>query len=270
MRYLLAIYFLLGIDCSITVAAEKTKILLVGAKPDHPWGSHMYRFETRVLASCLQKTEGVEAHVIAAWPPAPNQLAGIKSIVFYSSPAGEVVLADQHRDQFLEQMKQGVGFVAIHWGTGVGYGKLADRQDIRNQYQAVLGGWFRRPPCDVATGVAQLTALEQGHPIMRGWEPWKIRDEFYLNPVLDKEAKPLLKVNFDGKDHVVGWTFHRKTGGRSLGITLGHFHDNFARDDFRRMLVNGILWSANVEIPETGAAVHVDPEQLKLPPEKKP
>ncbi len=34
------------------------------------------------------------------------------------------------------------------------------------------------------------------------------------------------------------------------------------------MIVNGILWSAHVEVPEAGAPVNVGEETLALPPKK--
>jgi hypothetical protein len=47
---------------------------------------------------------------------------------------------------------------------------------------------------------------------------------------------------------------------------LGHFHDNFAREDFRRLLVNGILWTAHADVPAEGADVRAPEELIKLPP----
>ncbi len=58
---------------------------------------------------------------------------------------------------------------------------------------------------------------------------------------------------------------NRTDGGRSFGTTLGHFHDNYERDDFRRMMINGILWTAGVDVPEHGANVEIDSTLLKLP-----
>ncbi|MGB6041579.1 MAG: hypothetical protein WBF93_00355, partial [Pirellulales bacterium] len=48
--------------------------------------------------------------------------------------------------------------------------------------------------------------------------------------------------------------------------TLGHFFDSFKNESFRRAIVNGILWSSQVEIPEEGASVKLTDEDLKLPP----
>jgi type 1 glutamine amidotransferase len=81
----------------------------------------------------------------------------------------------------------------------------------------------------------------------------------------------------------MAWAFARPGGGRSFGFTGGHFHRNWANDDFRRLVVNAILWCAKEEVPEGGAKVRLDPADLNknldrkgkgefkpiLPPEKK-
>ena len=126
--------------------APTKKVLLVASQPDHPWASHMYEHECKLLGACLEKTPGVRATTSVGWPRDPDQLSGV--------------------------------------------------------------------------------------------------------------------------DQVVGWTLERRdsNGGRSFGTTLGHFHDNFARDDFRRLIVNGILWTAHVEVPAAGADIAVDDRHIKLPP----
>jgi len=248
---------------------DPTKILLVGAKLDHPYASHMYEFECSLLAKALRNTPGVEAITIPAWPPADLEALGdVRAIVFYASPVGHVVLSPTNRERFVGLMKNKVGMVAIHWATGVGYDKAADSEELRDEYKSILGGWFRRPPCDVIVGQAHLRQVAAGHPIYNGWREWEIRDEFYLNPVLHEQAAPLLEVTVDDKKHVVGWTFERANSGRSVGITLGHFHHNFAREDFRRLLVNSILWAANVAVPDSGATVTLDWAATELPAEK--
>jgi hypothetical protein len=128
-----------------------------------------------------------------------------------------------------------------------------------------LGGWFRRPPGDVQIGETDLHLVDATHPIVRGWQPSKTRDEFYLNPILHPRAQPLLQVQVDQQTHTVAWTFERQDGGRSVGITLGHFHENFVRDDFRRLLTNAILWASRVEVPQVGASVDLPAGDLQLP-----
>lgn len=78
-----------------------------------------------------------------------------------------------------------------------------------------------------------------------------------------------MRVTVEGKDQTVAWSHVRKDQkeGRSFGTTLGHFHDNFKIEAFRKMLVNGILWTARVEVPEEGARVVATESELNLPPE---
>jgi type 1 glutamine amidotransferase len=202
------------------------------------------------------------------WPKSPSALKGASSIVFYSRPAGEIVLSPEVRPQFEELMAAGAGFVAIHWATGIGYSKLADSEEIRNDYKNILGGWFRRPPGDVRIDRAKLVQVDADHPVCRGWSGYDIRDEFYLNLIFHEGVRPLLSVRVDGRDRIVGWAFERPSSndGRSFGITLGHFHENFSNESFRRAIVNGILWTAHRDVPSAGASVTVDDRDLTLPP----
>ena len=41
-------------------------------------------------------------------------------------------------------------------------------------------------------------------------------------------------------------------GGRGFGCTGGHFHWNWAQDDFRKTVLNAIAWIAKEEVPENG------------------
>ena len=254
------------------LVAAPQRILIIGTPPDHPWGSHMYEFDGGVLAKCLRQTDGVEAEAMIGWPADSARLDSLACIVFYSRPAGGIVMHPDHHARFHELMRRGTGFVCIHWGTGVGYTPLSDDPKLRDAFRKTLGGWFRRPPCDVIIGKSHLHQLQPDHPIHRGWTEHEIHDEFYLDPVLDQRAVPLLRVQSNGKDHTVGWAFERQApiAGRSVGITLGHFHHNFERPVFRRMLVNAILWSSNIDVPADGARVAMDASALQLPKETAP
>ncbi len=236
------------------------KILLVAGPPDHPWATHMYEHECRLLGKCLENTPGVQTITSVGWPSDAAQLADVKAIVFYCKHAGDILLDETRRQQCERLLQQGAGLTAIHWSTGadVKYGPA---------YLDVLGGWFNRAHSGLSTGESWLTKADPKHPICNGWQEWTIHDEFYLDLRFHEQAKPLLTVKVSGKDQIVGWTLERpdSNGGRSFGTTLGHFHDNFARDDFRRLVVNGILWTAHMEVPKDGANVNVDERYIELP-----
>ena len=47
-------------------------------------------------------------------------------------------------------------------------------------------------------------------------------------------------------------SFERPGGGRGFGFTGAHFHKNWAHDDFRKTVLNAIVWTANIEVPKNG------------------
>lgn len=243
----------------------KAKIVLVGTKTDHPYASHMYQHECRLLATCLSQTPNVEAVIAQDWPDAKT-LDGARAIVYYSRPAGDIVLDPHNKAAFQKLMADGVGYTAIHWATG------ADKK-YGAEYRDILGGWFtpRNSPLSIET--RPLERAEGDHPIFRGWEPFKLHDEFYCNLDFHPHAKPLLRVTLENpkiamKRQIIAWTFERPGlgHGRSFGVTLGHYHENFGIPAFRKLLVNGILWTAKQEIPAAGAPVEVTTADLELSP----
>jgi type 1 glutamine amidotransferase len=62
----------------------------------------------------------------------------------------------------------------------------------------------------------------------------------------------------------VAWALERKDGGRSFGFGDGHFHENWLIDDLRMMILNAIVWTAKIDVPEEGVRTTV-PEELKKP-----
>ena len=58
------------------------------------------------------------------------------------------------------------------------------------------------------------------------------------------------------------WAFDRPDGGRGFGITGAHFHKNWADDNFRKVVLNGLLWMARMEVPKDGVQSTVTPEQI--------
>ena len=69
------------------------------------------------------------------------------------------------------------------------------------------------------------------------------------------------------------WAYERPDSGRAFNFTGTHLHASYAEEGYRRLLTNGILWTAKIEIPKAGAKVDLDakklPEYLQKPPAKK-
>ncbi len=113
------------------------KIVLIPTQLDHPWATHMYSDVCRLLAACLNQTPGVEAVVSPQldWPSDPTLLEDADAIVYYSRPAGDILLTPERIPQVKQLLARGVGFTAIHWATGA-------ETNVGDQYQEILGGWF--------------------------------------------------------------------------------------------------------------------------------
>jgi type 1 glutamine amidotransferase len=122
---------------------------------------------------------------------------------------------------------------------------------------------------------AEFKALSD-HPITRGVRPFTIRDEWYYNIRLRPGAvEPLLRATppdetrgtpaaaeNKGREEIVAWAVERPDGGRGFGFTGGHIHKNWGNDDFRKLVLNALLWSAHVEVPENGVESQVAEEEL--------
>lgn len=237
------------------------KILLIPTELDHPWATHMYSQGCRILAECLNRNANIEAIVCPDfdWPSDPEIFRGVDAIVYYSRPAGDIILKPE-RKQILDGLfEKKVGFVALHWSTAT-----AD-PDLGPAYLEILGGWFHFDHSGLKVDQRPLIQVEPDHPICRGWKTFELLDEYYLNLKFHEKARPIIQVNVEGANQTVAWVMEHEGGRRSFGATLGHFHSNFGIPEFRRAICNGILWAAHAEIPEDGSTVEVPQEQLVLP-----
>lgn len=264
-RFMICVLWLIlgtGVVERTTCAADKpVRVLFIGKQPDHPFATHMYLHTGEMLARCLERSGDIETIVTDGWPENPTVLTDIDAIVLYMTPAAEFLLDGPHRPEFEAMMKRGVGLVTLHWASSV-HQKNLDR--LGPTWLSYLGGtWISN--VGLLTGNSPLRQLAPDHPICRGWSEYELHDEYYLNPTIGTASTPLLRVTAGDQEVIVGWAFERDNGGRSFGTTLGHFYRNFQREPFRRMIVNSILWTAHVDIPEDGARVDLPPDKLALP-----
>jgi type 1 glutamine amidotransferase len=77
-----------------------------------------------------------------------------------------------------------------------------------------------------------------------------------------------------GKKQHVAWAYERPDGGRGFGFTGGHFHQNWQQDDFRKTVLNAIVWTAKGDVPVDGVPSRTPSDaELELNqdyPERKP
>ena len=69
---------------------------------------------------------------------------------------------------------------------------------------------------------------------------------------------------------LVAWAIERPDGGRGFGFTGGHIHKNWGNDNFRKFVLNSLLWTAKADVPAERSRFEVDAEELgeNLDPKK--
>jgi hypothetical protein len=55
-----------------------------------------------------------------------------------------------------------------------------------------------------------------------------------------------------GMPEHVSWAYERPDGGRGFGFTGGHNQINWAHDDFRKVVLNGLVWITGLDVPDNG------------------
>jgi type 1 glutamine amidotransferase len=251
-----------------------TKIVLVAGHKSHGPGDHEFFAGCAILMKLLQETPGVYP-VMARddWPKDPDAtFKDAKAVVFYMDGGdSHPVIQKDHADVIQKLMDDGVGFVNLHYA--VEYPKKS-----RERVFSWLGGYYETGYSINPHWKADFKELPD-HEITRGVKPFAIRDEWYYCIRFDPTQKgvtPILKATPPddtrgteeakknmGREETVAWAYERADKGRSFGFTGGHTHANWGDENFRRLVVNAILWSAKVDIPKDGAKVELDAGELK-------
>ena len=249
------------------------KIVLVAGRASHGPNEHEFFAGCSVLFKLLQQTPGVFPVMARdGWPKNEKIFDGAKTVVFFmDGGGGHPIIQPKHREVVQKLMDQGVGFVNLHYA--VEYPK-SQSDHILNW----LGGYYETGFSTNPHWKADFKDMP-AHAVTRGVKPFNIDDEWYFNIRFAPEMKsvtPILKATppdnergtpeakkFPGRAEIMAWTFDRSNGGRSFGFTGGHFHRNWGDENFRRLVVNAILWTAKIDVPKEGAKVDLDPADLK-------
>ena len=67
-----------------------------------------------------------------------------------------------------------------------------------------------------------------------------------------RRLPPCARASAPGEDEAVAWCVQRADDGRGFGIVMPHFYKNWSNEDLRRFVLNGIVWTAGVEVPADG------------------
>lgn len=253
-------------------AQEKKKIVFLAGAPSHGYGSHEHYAGCMLLAKSLEEAvTNVDVSVFRTdWPEA-SELEDVDVLVMYSD-GGRRHPVMKHLDEVDALAQKGVGIVCIHYAVEVPKGPAGEK------FVEWIGGYFETNWSVNPHWRAEFNELPE-HAITRGVQPFSSQDEWYyhmrfrdemegVTPILSAipPASTLTRPDgpHSGNPHVrakagqpqhVGWATERKDGGRGFGFTGGHFHWNWGDDNFRKVMLNAIVWCAHMEVPENGVSV---------------
>ena len=252
--------------------SQNKKVVFISGKPSHGWMKHEHRAGNMILAKRLNEAGlPVEAVVLEdiGYPKDESVLEDASTIVIFCTGHGGHVLNPKLKE-FDALMKKGIGVIMIHWATEAVSGAPGDK------FLDWMGGF-----CDLNWSVNphwKPNFKPRKHPIWNGVQPFSVDDEWYyhmrfvedrtgLTPILTdvppmetlkrpdgmRSGNPSVrKAVANGESQHVAWSYERPQGGRGFGFTGGHNHVSWQDDNYRKIMLNAILWTAGMEVPENG------------------
>lgn len=260
----------LSILSSFTASAKK-KVLFLAGKPSHANGEHEFRAGCMLLADALNESGAdIEAKVhFYGWPKDESIFDGVDACIIYADAGGRF----GEKYAFLDKkVKEGMGIMFMH------YGVHPPKQVGKKYFTDWIGAYMTDEISVNPHWIADLVP-EKSHPIARGMkESFTAYDEFYFNmqiptkaecdcyhpvataiPTPEKIVKYINMWNAEGAKcfgtkQALMWCRAPDAGkgGRGIGFVGGHYHRNWAIDEFRKLVLNAIVWVARAEVPKDG------------------
>jgi len=289
------------LSASAKTADGKQKLVLVAGKPSHGPREHEYNAGMLLLAKCLaQGAPALKVDVVTnGWPQDESVFNDADAVVFFMDGGAKHEAAKpDHLAKTDELSKHGVGIGALHYGVEV----VADQTGER--FRHWIGGHYESMYSVNPMWEPNFTNFPV-HPITRGVKPFQIKDEWYFNMrfmegftadgATEKEgtkfvpilvARPADQVRngpysapkgpyphiqaATGRPEAMMWCVERPDGGRGFGFTGAHYHDNWGNENFRKVVLNALVWVAKGEVPANGVESHITPEDLDANLDPKP
>lgn len=273
LTFLLSLMFLgfwPGRSAAAEAEAVSSHILVVVGPSSHPPGSHEEAAGARLLKHCLENTPGVNGvtvRIVNTWPTAEErEKASTAVFIGDTFPAGRFPNPAQNLADLEVMIQRGCGIVCVHYATGLlgkDVGPDGDHPLLR-----WLGGYFANRSCPHHESIARIfpsatiTPAAPEHPISRGWDEFTIHDEPYIRNYFGKNGgRPAANVTVlatsllppeSPQEEAVAWCAEGGHAGRGFAVVMPHFYKNWRDENLRRLILNGIVWTARREVPEGG------------------
>jgi type 1 glutamine amidotransferase len=255
-------------------AAAKKKVVFLAGRPSHGRDTHAWDADARLLKYCLDQSPlaaGLVSEIhLNGWPKDPKTLDDAATIVLLADGfKGHPLFQTPQRTRRMEKLLgRGVGLVCLHYAVAP-LGPPAEAALLK-----WIGGIYKSGYSKNPIHTASVAPAAASHPICRGWTGYTVKDELYYRIFLGQgppDVTAILTAQLPPKEpkpETVAWCVERKDGGRGFGFTGGHFHNNYRLDAFRTMVLNAIVWTARLDVPEGGVKSAL-PKRSFLTPKKK-
>jgi hypothetical protein len=268
---------------AIAAGAKKKKLVMLAGRPSHGPGAHEFNAGTMLLRKCLEKTPELEVDFHRnGWPDNEKTFEGASGIFLYADGGGgHPFIEGDHLRVIGDFMSRGVGLMCAHFAVEVPKDKGS------REFQRWIGGHYEHLLSCNPMWMPEFKEFPR-HEITRGVKPFAVRDEWYFNMRFRPEMKgitPILSAvpsdatrdgpyvyprgpyehiqKAKGRSEALMWAVERPDGGRGVGFTGGHFHQNWSNVQFRKVVLNALLWICKVEVPKDGVESSVTEAQMK-------
>jgi hypothetical protein len=263
-------------------SADK-KIVILAGKQSHGPGAHEFRAGSLLLQKCLATVPGITAVVHSnGWPKTDDAFEGAAAVFIYADGGGGHPAIQGGRSGIIDELlKRGIGIGCGHYGVEVPKG------DPGAAMHRWIGGHYEHLYSVNPMWSPEFDSFPN-HPVTRGVKPFSVRDEWYFNmrwPEQTNGITPILVaipsdqvrkgpyvyppgpyphiVESKGRPETMMWVYERPDGGRGFGFTGGHNHQNWGDANFRKVVLNALLWIAKAEVPAEGVNCEVTADDLK-------
>ena len=271
--------------CRQSFAAEGKRIVFVAGPKSHGYGAHEHYAGCVLLAEALKATiPGYECVVVKdGFPKDESVFDGADAVVCFAD-GGTRHPFNPHLKKIDELAKTGVGIGCIHYA-------VQTLKGVEGAHFARWIGGYYEPHWSVNPHWTASFDELPVHEVTRGVSPFEMHDEWYYHMRFRKDMTEVTPILTDlpgpetlrrrdgvhsGNPHVRAAVLDRKEPQhlmwlskngqqRGFGFTGGHFHWNWGDDDFRKIVLNAIVWIAHGQVPTNGVTDKlVTYEQLLL------
>jgi type 1 glutamine amidotransferase len=257
---------------------------MIAGTPSHGPGDHEFNAGVLLLEKCLQGVKEIETIVYRnGYPKDDSALDSADGILCYADGGdGHPLIREKRLERIGKLMARGVGLMCCHFAVEV------PKDLAGKQFQDWIGGYYEHQFSCNPFWTPEFKEFPK-HPICNGVKPFAIRDEWYINMRFRDDEKSIVPIlaskpsdavrdgpyvypkgpykhiqDAKGRAETMMWAYE-DTGNahRGVGFTGGHTHRNWLEPNFRKVVLNALLWICRVEVPADGVVSEVSEEDIR-------